>query len=173
MRTSQNLHAIPVIILTGQTLTSEDMERLNKDSAHILGKGIFTAEEILQRISSVLSHKRSTSSETQRIVMKAMAFIHTHYADPISRSSIAAHIGVSERHVTRCFHQEAGLTPITYLNRFRIRQARAMLDSGINCITDIALAVGFSTSGYFTRVFRQETGQSPRAYLRGECSGER
>ncbi len=38
---------------------------------------------------------------------------------------------------------------------------------GIN-VTDVALAVGFSDSDYFSRVFRQETKLTPSAYRRGQ-----
>ena len=79
--------------------------------------------------------------------------------------SVAAHIGMSERHLTRCFHHEVGLTPISYLNRFRVRQAKYLLDAGCNSITEVAMEVGFSSSGYFTRVFKEEVGIAPREYL--------
>ena len=39
----------------------------------------------------------------------------------------------------------------------------------LGIITDVALEVGFSTGGYFTRVFRDEMGVSPRAYLQSRC----
>jgi AraC-like DNA-binding protein len=39
--------------------------------------------------------------------------------------------------------------------------------SGLS-VTEVALAVGFSSSSYFGRVFRQEVGLSPSAYQRGE-----
>ena len=77
---------------------------------------------------------------------------------------MAAYVGLSERHLTRCFHLEVGLTPITYLNRFRVRQAKTLLDLGSNNITNVAMEVGFSSSGYFTRVFKEEVGISPRTY---------
>jgi transcriptional regulator GlxA family with amidase domain len=100
-----------------------------------------------------------------------MAFMHTFYPEPISRSDVAAHVGLSERHLTRCFHQEVGLTPITYLNRYRVKQARMLLDAGQKGITEIAGEVGFSSSSYFTRVFRDEMGVSPREYLRKRSGG--
>jgi len=101
-----------------------------------------------------------------------MAYIHTFYTEPISRSDVAAHVGLSERHLTRCFHQETGLTPITYLNRYRVKQAKALLDAGDKGITEVAVEVGFSSSSYFTRVFRDEVGVSPRAYLQSRCGGQ-
>jgi transcriptional regulator GlxA family with amidase domain len=35
-----------------------------------------------------------------------MAYIHTHYMEPLSRSEMPPHVGLSERHLTRCFQQE-------------------------------------------------------------------
>ncbi|MEP7189611.1 MAG: helix-turn-helix transcriptional regulator, partial [Roseiflexaceae bacterium] len=64
----------------------------------------------------------------------------------------------------RCFHQETGVTLVTYLNRYRIDQAKARLEAGEQNLTAIALEVGFSSGSYFSRVFRQEVGISPSAF---------
>jgi YesN/AraC family two-component response regulator len=128
MRHSDLTRNIPVVVITGQVLTDEDMARLNSGVASVLGKGMFSVEETLAHVASALEHKRKPGSEAQRIALKAMAYIHTNYAEPISRSDVAAHVGLSERHLTRCFHQEVGMTPITYLNRYRVKQAKALLD---------------------------------------------
>jgi len=170
MRADEVSRNIPVIVLTGQQLTAEDMERLNCGVASVLGKGMFSVAETLEHVTASLLRKRKPGSETQRMVLKSMAFIHSRYADPISRSEIAHHVGVSERHLTRCFHQEVGITPITYLNRYRVRQAKIMLDSGRTNMTEIGAEAGFSSSSYFTRVFGEEKGMSPRAYLQNKGS---
>jgi signal transduction histidine kinase/DNA-binding LacI/PurR family transcriptional regulator/CheY-like chemotaxis protein len=166
MRKSESTRNTPVVVITGQSLTKEDMSRLNCGVASVLGKGMFSVDETLQHLADALAHKRKPGSEAQHIALKAMAYIHTYFAEPISRRDVAAHVGLSERHFTRCFHQEVGLTPITYLNRYRVKQAKALLDAGEKGITEIATEVGFSSSSYFTRVFRDEVGVSPRQYLR-------
>lgn len=155
---------VPVIVLTSQNMTEEDMQRLNGSVAGVLAKGMFDTGETIERITAVLDHKQRPSAETQRIVRHAMGFIHRRYADPITRAEIADEVGLSERHLTRCFQQETGLTPMVYLNRYRVRQACLLLCSTDRPITDIALDVGFSNSGYFTRVFKEETGLTPSAY---------
>jgi AraC-like DNA-binding protein len=106
--------------------------------------------------------------ETQRVILRAMAFIHAHYAESISRSDVATHVGLSERHLSRCFHQVFGITPITYLNRYRVQQAKILLDAGKKGITKIAMEVGFSSSSYFSRVFSEQVGVSPRTYLQNQ-----
>jgi signal transduction histidine kinase/DNA-binding LacI/PurR family transcriptional regulator/AraC-like DNA-binding protein len=169
MRKTESTRNLPVVVITGQSLSKEDMSRLNSGVASVLGKGMFSVDETLQHLADALEHKRKPGSETQHIALKAMAYIHTYYAEPISRRDVASHVGLSERHLTRCFHQEVGLTPITYLNRYRVKQAKILLDRGEKGITEIAVEVGFSSSSYFTRVFRDEVGVSPRDYLRN-CS---
>jgi YesN/AraC family two-component response regulator len=170
IRSEESIRKIPVIVVTGQVLTEEDMLRLNNGVASVLGKGMFSVEETLKHISAALEHKRKWGSEAQRTVLKALVYIHAHYAEPITRRDVADFVGLSERHLTRCFRQEMGITPITYLNRFRINQAKILLTAGKKVITEIALDVGFSSSGYFTRVFRQEVGVAPSAFVRGNCA---
>jgi AraC-like DNA-binding protein len=148
------------------------MARLNTGVASVLGKGMFRIEEVMVHLENALGNRRASGSEAQRTVLKAMAYIHMHYPEPVSRRDIADHVGLSERHLTRCFHQEVGITPITYLNRYRVRQAKTLLDTGNKGITEIALEVGFSSPSYFSRVFREQVGLSPRAYLSSRCGPE-
>ena len=134
--------------------------------AAVLQKGLFTAEETLAHIEQALARNKRLGSETQRMVRQVMAYIHEHYAEPLAREDMASHVGVSARHLTRCFQQEVGLSPIAYLNRYRVKQAKQLLEAGDSSITEVAEAVGFASSGYFTDAFRREVGMSPREYQR-------
>ncbi len=164
MQANERLRGIPVIVLTAQRLTQDDMARLNRGVAAVLEKGIFSVPETLLHIEQALARTKKLGSETQRIVRKVMAFVHEHYAEDVSREKMASYAGVSARHLTRCFCQEIGVSPITYLNRCRIKQAKRLLEAGDKNITEVAQAVGFSDSSYFSRVFRSEVGVSPRQY---------
>ena len=95
-----------------------------------------------------------------------MAYIHEHYASSINRTELARHASLSEDYLTACFRKELGVTPIAYLNRYRVHQARQLLSDTDKTITEIAMEVGFSDSSYFSRVFRREVGLSPEAYRR-------
>ena len=166
MQADEKLRGIPVIVLTAQTLMREEMALLAGGVTAVLQKGLFTADETLAHIEQALAWDRRLGSETQRMVRRAMAYIHEHYAEPLAREDVASHVGVSARHLTRCFQQEMGLSPIAYLNRYRVRQAKRLLEAGDSSITAVADAVGFASSGYFTDAFRREVGMSPREYQR-------
>jgi YesN/AraC family two-component response regulator len=166
MRANQLLQKIPVIVITGQALTEPEMVRLNHGVTVILEKGLFNLDETVHHISAALEHKRRLSGEAQRLVRKAMAFIHEHYADSISRRDIAQHVSIAEDYLTYCFRQELGTTPMKYLQRYRVNRARQLLKDSEKNITEIALTVGFSDSGYFSRIFHRETGMSPEVFRR-------
>lgn len=164
MHENEGTRQIPVIVLTGQVLTEEDMVRLNRGVQTVLSKGMFSLEETLAHLDTALERSRQLSDEAQRLVRQAMAYIHTHYHEPISRADLARHVALSEDYLTSCFREELGVTPIAYINRYRVNQAKRLLIESGKSITEIALDVGFSDSGYFSRVFRREVGLSPDAY---------
>jgi len=172
IRKRESTRSVPVIVLTGQTLTAEDLERLNQGVAAILGKGMFSAEETAAQIEAALNRTKSLNSETQQLVRQAMAYIHTAYTEAISCAGIAQHLNVSQDHLIRCFSRETGVTPVTYLNRWRVKQARTLLETTPHSITQIALDTGFSSSTYFSRVFKAEMGMPPTAYRRACQQGE-
>lgn len=159
---------IPVIVLTARVLSEADLERCNRGVATILSKGLFNAAETLQHIEAALSRQHTLGRATQRLVRQAIARVHTHYAEPLSREDIARHIGISADYLTDCFRQELGITPMTYLRRFRIHRACELLETSDLSIMQVALEVGFSESAHFTRTFQREVGVTPRAYRSGK-----
>jgi AraC-like DNA-binding protein/AmiR/NasT family two-component response regulator len=57
-----------------------------------------------------------------------------------------------------------GLSPVQYIQSLRLRQAKKLLRESDNPITSIALDCGFNSSGYFSRVFKKDTGLTPSQY---------
>lgn len=164
MRENVKTREIPVIVVTGRVLTEADMTRLNQGVAVVLKKGLFSLDETLAHIGAALERKRRLSVDAQRLVRQAMIYLHDHYAEPISRRDIAHHVSIAEDYLTFCFRQELGTTPIKYLQRYRVNQAKTLLKNSHKTITEIAREVGFSDSGYFSRVFHRETGMSPEIF---------
>jgi YesN/AraC family two-component response regulator len=166
MRLTEATRSIPVIVLTSQTLTESDIARLNKGVGAILGKGLFSQRETLAHIEAALSRGASAGQEAQQFVRRAMAYVHTHFAESISCSDLAKYLHINQDYLIRCFRQELGITPGTYLVRWRIKQAKELLENTDKGVTAIALDVGFSSQSYFSRVFKDQVGISPTAFRR-------
>jgi AraC-like DNA-binding protein len=72
--------------------------------------------------------------------------------------------GLSLRHFTRLFKSETGSTPIKYLARHRVEQAKRLLLHSNRSIREIARLVGASNPTYFAYLFRQQTRMTPRQF---------
>ena len=130
MREQESTRSIPVIVLSAQILTSHDMQRLQEGVAAVLGKGLFSVDEVLRQVETALNHSKRLGSQASRSVRQAMAYIHEHYTEPVSRHMLAEHVSLTERYLTYCFRQELGITPTTYLNRYRVKRAMAAAAPG-------------------------------------------
>lgn len=93
-----------------------------------------------------------------------MQFIHTNYGEKITLDDIASAAAISGRECLRTFNLCLHETPIEYLTNYRINMAKEMLKVTSKSITDIALEVGFSNAAYFTKVFKQVRGITPKEY---------
>lgn len=91
----------------------------------------------------------------------ACQYVEEHIAEDISVSDLAESAHVSTSHLHREFKKHLGLTPREYVLRQKIEKATQVLQTTDLTITDVAHALGFSSSQYFATVFRRYTGSSP------------
>lgn len=73
---------------------------------------------------------------------------------------------LSRFHFHRLFRSVYGVTPAQYLSNRRIERAQDLLRSTNLTVTDVCMAVGYSSHGSFTTRFGQVTGETPAAYQR-------
>ena len=97
-------------------------------------------------------------------VKKALYYIHGNYEKQISLESISRYIGISESHLRRSFRGETGMTVVDYITRYRIEKAKRLLETGQYVVGEIYEKVGFSTSQYFSIVFKRYEKISPGQY---------
>jgi AraC family transcriptional regulator, transcriptional activator of pobA len=94
------------------------------------------------------------------------------YSDVIERSfrtgagvgELAAELGVTPTHLTRCCRMASGRSAIELLQDRRIFEARQMLAETALPVGQISAALGFTSAAYFTRAFQNQTGLSPSAF---------
>ena len=97
-------------------------------------------------------------------IRKMVDFIHAHCAEPLTVDEISAAAGIGARECSRCFQRNIGVSPIEFLTGTRIRRAAEMLLQSTASVLEISEACGFSSPSYFSRVFREQIGQTPREY---------
>jgi transcriptional regulator GlxA family with amidase domain len=71
---------------------------------------------------------------------------------------------LSERTFKRRFTSATGLTPIAYIQRLRIEDAKRRLERTEASVDEISWRVGYEDPAFFRRLFKRTTGLAPGAY---------
>lgn len=164
LRTNPSTRNVPVLAISGMVLTSEKIQRLDFSRIALQTKEILSTEEASSSLQQVISGAPLLPHYNSMLVKRAVAYLQHNYTNSLSLQKIAEVIGVSKNYLVKNFHQEIGISPWEYLNRYRIKEARRLLGVTDLTITEIAAQVGFDDPAYFSRVFKVQTGQSPKEY---------
>jgi AraC-like DNA-binding protein len=110
-------------------------------------------------------HTPAESPERHRPRLEqTLALIHERFHEPLSLSALARHAGMSISRFSCVFREALGKSPLDYVNATRMGEARRLLRTAGPSIAEVAFAVGFQDSNYFSRSFKQHHGMSPREF---------
>jgi AraC-like DNA-binding protein len=102
----------------------------------------------------------------KRTVDAALAHMQMRFHEVLPMGELARATGCSRARLFALFKESTGLTPNDYLQRLRVNKASELLADSKRTVTDVAFATGFSSSQYFSKVFRKYLGRSPTAARR-------
>lgn len=97
---------------------------------------------------------------------KSIAYLRHHFQSNISIADVARHCDISERYLRILFAQHLKITPLDYLNQLRINKSIELLRNTELSIKEISFQCGFQSPQYFSRIFKQQTGKTPREIAR-------
>lgn len=112
-------------------------------------------ETIPKKMQNYLPEKR---------VQILLDYIHTHYKNKITIEELAKTASISKTEVLRCFKAIMGLSPIRYLNSYRLQRAAHMLINTEKSIQEIAENCGFDDNSYFSKLFKKKYSVTPHDY---------
>ncbi|MBI4977245.1 MAG: helix-turn-helix transcriptional regulator [Spirochaetes bacterium] len=99
-----------------------------------------------------------------REIRLSSSYIEKHACERFDVDALSARTNLTPSGFRHRFLRETGMAPKEYLMRERVRIAAERIRRGGSDLTSVAYASGFSSSQYFTRIFKRYTGQSPRDY---------
>ena len=160
---------------------SEYMERCtgNYGPQAIRAKYLWTFQQstcfypILSIIYEILSafknpdHEYTPHTRFQRI-QPSINYLEEHFADSdLSNEQLAAASGVSTVYFRKLFTEKYGVSPQRYVRTLRIETAKDLLrEHETLSISQIAEMVGYDSIYHFSRIFKQETMQTPSEYAK-------
>lgn len=98
-------------------------------------------------------------------IQKAKQYIDHNFQLPISIAELAFEASVSETYFRREFKLYFGLSPVAYIQKIRIENAKSLLLTGYYQVSEVAVRCGFDSISYFSYVFHKQTGMTPSEYM--------
>lgn len=151
-----------------------DFEGPGNDYAPLLDRLFHAAthDELAEVVEEAIHRHRPTnrggSSEVSRLIQGVLDWIHGHTSEELSLKTLANRFQVNPTYLGQKFYQETGVHFSPYLTELRIKRARNLLETTHLRAGEIGVSVGFSDPGYFFRIFREHTGQSPTEYRKSK-----
>jgi transcriptional regulator GlxA family with amidase domain len=96
----------------------------------------------------------------------AMSYMRKNLNNPCLADEVAKFVGMSRSRFFDLYHDQIGTSPHVHWNAMRIEEACNRLRLNKESITSIAMDLGFSNPGNFSRCFREHTGFTPTSYRR-------
>lgn len=114
-----------------------------------------------QAHSDVMQRYRAHNDDR---IMAVQAWLDLNYMHEISIESMARSNYMSSRNFVRRFKDACGESPLTYIQRLRVEQAKRLLEQTSMTVEEVSVKVGYQTESYFRKLFKRYTSKTPAQY---------
>lgn len=135
---------------------------------------LYIKSSLLYILATLSEHRLFTPTERnldKRIesVKTVLTYIKDNYQDKIYIADLAKQVNLNEQYFCRLFKKAIGRSPMEYINEYRIKQTRRLLEESDLSVMEICLEGGFNNLGNFLREFRKYTGTTPAQYRKAHA----
>lgn len=119
--------------------------------------------DVAQRI--LLTYKKAPSTSSQnKYIDEACQYIHEHLDEELTLEKVSSNIFISRCHLCQLFRTCKSINFSEYVTDERVARAKILLSTKKISVDLVAEYCGFSSSSYFSTVFKKKVGFSPREY---------
>lgn len=125
-------------------------------------------QQILQELLLLFQAEEEGIQQKQNphyvIAERTANYLRKHYKEPVSYERLSDAMHFHQNYLSKCMKKTFGCTPLEFLTRHRIEQAKQMLIHTNDPIGHIAEESGFGSFPYFIRCFSRYTGFKPTSF---------
>ncbi len=136
-------------------------EVLDNDGGDLTLCGVYFYEYLLKLKSAEPVQENTTHDSAMEVVVRYMTL---HFTNEITTEQLAGLCYLSKSQLNRRFSAAYGISPIHWLNRFRLYSARELLKNTDYSIAQISEKSGFKSTGDLYRHFKAKFGLSPKQF---------
>lgn len=152
----EDLLSLTKILLQEIDAQSDGYEMICQDLTEVLLVKIVRLTSVSLRVTPPPSKSKECAA--------AKRYIDENYTEAISLDKLAEIAHVNKYYLSHSFKKEYGSSPIDYMLKRRITEAKALLSSTDYSLIQIAEQLGFGSPAYFSKCFRKVEGISPSGY---------
>ena len=115
-----------------------------------------------------MEQEKNAGQTNSDMIERIKLYVEEHLSREITRKEIAEFAGFNQEYLSTLFKKETGDTLSEYIQKKRLSVAKKLLRQTNLPISLISQDCGYETLSYFSNVFRQKVGLSPREY-RKQC----
>lgn len=143
-----------------------DFEFLNehKNDNRFIQNVALKIEQLLLSLSEENLQTHSSTSFDAVVFKKALDIMNENIFKQITVDELAKCCNISQSGLKNIFTKYAGLGVHKYFIKLKINAAANLLKEGMS-VTDIAEKLGYSSQGYFSHLFKRETGITPSEFI--------
>jgi len=143
--------------------TYRQFERLLRLSTERRSEAFWEEQSIFQELIRQLDGARTSQEGSRTLAVAEMveSYLKRNYQRPISNAKLSTDLHFHYNYLIRCMKEAYGLSPMEYLLRIRLEQAKLLLIKTDWSVARIAEHVGFGYAPYFSRCFSTHNNISP------------
>lgn len=189
IKTNVQTSHIPVVLLTARTADDIKINSYEVGADSYIAKP-FNFDLLLVRIRKLIELQESRKQEFRRnirvnpsvititsldeqLMQKALEHIERNMDKPeYSVEALSRDLGMSRMNLYRKLQSITGHTPTEFIKTLRLKRAAQLLQGSQLNIVEVSDRVGFSSSSYFTKCFKEQFGVLPTQYAENEIYWE-
>lgn len=105
-----------------------------------------------------------SSRNMDSVAEMAIHYMNERLERKLSLAELASFLGYSVAHVSHLFRAATGHSPLAYFNMLKVKEACRLLETQKMTISQVSRKVGIDDPYYFSRLFTNVMGMSPRHY---------
>lgn len=111
-----------------------------------------------------ISQENSQLTSADRIAQEFMRLVNKYYLSKRKLVEYAELLNITPKHLTRSIKQSTGNTPMDFIQKMLILEAKVLLRETNHSVSEIAYQLSFEDTAYFNRFFKQHTGIAPASF---------
>ena len=128
----------------------------------------FASSGAIRLLLSMFLKNKSDDNFEQIRFLPVLNYINANIGKAITLEDLAKAIGYNKRYFGKMFKKAFNISPLQYVMNKKVMSACQFLIGTNLSVREIAYKLGFENEFYFSRIFKNKTGKSPKAYRQTE-----